>query len=239
MISPFHILIASLMLNGFFVLVVAFCPMCVRLALARIMGKGLVIKLTKNRKLTIEKASKELEFYKTNDGLYEYEPEDIFTFNGCQSGLWYESYSKAADVEKVALITRLKKMGFDTATKLNNFLSIPTEQFEADNRQDLADIQQELNEDGYILDHLTIIRLRDLFGYIKARNPAALKGFVEREVHKERLKQNNPLANYFPYVIGAAVLIFALGVGYKMISTGDASGAANTASAAANAVSIR
>jgi len=234
-----YVLIGSLVFNGVFVILYAFYPGALKLALARLMGKKLVITLGKDRVLRFKAASKVGEFFKTKDSIYEMEPEDALSYNGCAGGLWYESYNRAANPDVLPYITHLKKAGFDTVNDVNLLLSSNEEDLlKEEGGEELVKLKKKL-EDGYILKVAEVIRLRDLYGYLKARNPMAIQGYTEREVAKERYKHNNPLQQYFPYAVMAAIIIFALAIGANMMETGAGSGVGNALEGATSSMTIK
>lgn len=240
MISTLYLFYLSLALNLIFFIIYVNCPYATRLAIAKIRGKYLVLKWSKQAKLIPEPAWKEGEFLVSKSGSYETEPEDMCSFNGCRSAIFYESYNRSVNPKVLPFITMLKrKYGLETKNQLQTFLSIPLEKLLEDGREDLAQIQANLKDDqAFIVDDIAVIRPRDMYGYMKARNPFAVKSEIERKVHIERMKLKNVLQDYMKYIIPVIVLMMGAVLAFKMLGDGDASGAASTASTAGSTISL-
>ena len=241
MISLQYIFYLSLALNLIFIIIYLNCPYALRLAIAKIRGQYLILKWSKQAKLIPEPAWKEGEFLASKSGNYETEPEDMFSFNGCRSALFYESYNRSINPEALQYITLLKrKYGLNTKNELQVFLSVPREKLVADGREDLALIQDKIkNDESFILDDIAVIRPRDLYGYMKARNPFAVKSEIERKVHIERMKLKNALQDYMKYIIPIVVLMVGAVLAFKMLGNGDAGGASSVGSGTAAALGVK
>jgi len=240
MISMLYIFYLSLAINLVFLIIYVNCPYALRLAIAKIRGQYLILRWSKQAKLIPEPAWKEGEFLVSKSGNYETEPEDMCSFNGCRSAIFYESYNRSVNPEVMQFITTLKrKYGLNTKNELDIFLKVPREKLVADGREDLAKIQDKIkNEEDFILDDLAVIRPRDLYGYMKARNPFAVKSEIERKVHIERMKLKNALQDYMKYIIPIIALLFGGAIVLQYMGNGDASGAAGAASGTAAAIGI-
>lgn len=241
MISMQYIFYTSIAVNLLLFIIILNCPYAIRLAIAKIRGQYLILKWSKQGKLIPEPAWKEGEFIASKSGNYETEPEDIVSFNGCRSAIFYESYNRSVNPKVLQFMTMLKrKHGLTTKNQLATFLSIPQEKLLEDGREDLAMIQANIKEDHeFILDDVAVIRPRDMYGYMKARNPFAVKSEIERKVHIERMKLKNALQDYMKYVIPVIVLMMGGVLAFKMLGDGDATGAASTASSTGQAIGIQ
>jgi|GEM_PF-5667875 len=241
MISMVYLFYTSIALNLIFVIIYVNCPYATRLAIAKIRGQYLILRWSKQGKLIPEPAWKEGEFIVSKSGNYETEPEDMCSFNGCRSAIFYESYNRSINPKVLSFITMLKRQyGLTTKNDLLTFLSIPREKLLEDKREDLAVIQANLKDDKeFIIDHVAVIRPRDMYGYMKARNPFAVKSEIERKVHIERMKLKNALQDYMKYIIPVIVLMMGAVLSFKMLGDGDASGAASTASGTASSIGIK
>ena len=208
------VLCESLILGGVLILTCAGYPGWIKIAISKIKGRRYVITLTKDNALKIRGAEEVEGVYKTQNGVYELEPEDAFQFNGTRAALWYSPYNRAVEAQIMPLLRDLKRFGIDTAAQLKYYSETPIEQITQDFGEQAAEIGTTIqNYPGKILQEIEVIRISDLKNYLESRSPAAENGIIERYVGIERRKLQNPLksGNMIMMVIMAALLGLAFG----------------------------
>lgn len=217
MIRIIDVLFLSMLFNAFALFIFILYPGAIKLAIAKFRKKNYCVILDADRVLHIDPANKDIGCYRNKNGVYEFSPDDIFSYNGVSSGLWYEAYNKAANPKVSIIITELKKMGVKSKAVLAKLANTKIETLDKDVQKIATDVQDNM---GWILEPRVIVRLQDLFGYMQTRNPMIVEAMIEREVQKERYKQNNPIINLMPYVLMFLMLMLGAVVIFKFMGTG-------------------
>lgn len=231
-------LLESLVMGFLFLLTFMGFPQWIKIALSRIKGKQYIIKLTRDNALIIQGAREIEGVYKTPNGIYELEPEDTFSFNGCTAGLWFAPYNRAVYAKVMPLLQDLKKAGIDNYGQLMYFYNTSIEEIREKSGEKAAETAQIIQSyEGRILQDLEVIRISDLKNFLESRSPSAENGIIERYVNIERRKLGNPLknSNVVMFIVMAALLGLCLGYIMHGSGTGAEHPALNAMSNAANA----
>lgn len=233
----FLLLIESVLLGALLLFTFMGFPAWIKIALARVKGKQYVFKVTRDNVLSIQGATETEGIYKTDNGAYELEPEDSFTFNGSTGALWYAPYNQAVLMRVMPLLRDLKRFGISHYGQLIYFYNTPVDKIREELGEAEAAKAQILQEyEGSILQDLEVIRIPDLKNFLESRSPAAENGIIERYVNIERRKLGNPLknSNVILFIILAGLL--GLCVGYIMAGHAGDSTAINSLTAASGSL---
>lgn len=226
-----EILLISLFLNFIFFLIFALAPQSFTLAMARLWERGLILEVGRDRKIRIKAGRKDINSFRTKEGIYEYDPQDIYLLNGCPAGIWFEGYAKAVRPEVISVISKLKKYGIKTRNQLYALLSMDEKQL-AEYAKSIGDNPTLINlvndiKSGFLLDQLEYIKPDDVIDYLSAENPITLKAIVEREVEKERRKYRDSftasMAKIMPWVLAFMMVLIGGVIAWKILATGSVS----------------
>lgn len=229
-------LLESLILAFLFLLTFMGYPRWIRIALSRIRGNQYVIKLTRDNALIIQGAHEVEGVYKTPTGVYELEPEDTFSFNGCTAALWFAPYNRAVYAKVMPLLQDLKKAGIDNYGQLMYFYNTSIDEIRKNSGEKAAETAEIIQSyEGRVLQDLEVIRISDLKNFLESRSPSAENGIIERYVNIERRKLGNPLknSNVVMFIVMAALLGLCLGYIMHGSGTGTEHPALNAMSNAA------
>lgn len=197
-------------------------PGWIKMALARIRGKQYLVKLTRDNALIFEGAREEEGVYKTENGVYELEPEETFTFNGSSGALFYAPYNRSVNSKVMPLLRDLKKAGISTYSQLMYYYQTPLEVLKEQGGEEAETIGKTIQSyEGKILQELEVIKISDLKNYLESRSPAAENGIIERYISIERRKLGNPLKNSNMILMLIMAGLLGLAFGYLMGGSGD------------------
>ena len=234
-----NILVISGILNIFFIMGTIMFPQWLRIAFS----KSLMIVIRNDRVVDIVKAKFDAGAFRNKSyGLFKPEPEDIVIFNKKPCIIAYSPYSKPVRAKIMPLLRKLKELGLETYDDLRMALWVArNKHFLKANGGGLSEEQLKLKEQlenipkkyheaanlleqfdggGYILNTIEVVRLSDLVNYIDEEKPLILEGMVEREVTKERRKMRSPISSLMPYVIMFLIIIIGAAIAWKIVASG-------------------
>jgi len=229
-ITPFHVFMISIGLNILFVFIFALYPGAINIAIAKLLGRGYIIELGKDRKIRIKSGKKDINSFRTKEGIYEYEFEDIYLFNGSPAGVWFEAYNKAIRPKVMPLLRDLRKLGIKTYDEFKFIMTAPLEEIKkvlsSHPDPEALELVKKIRDEEWLLDSVEYIKADALLDFLEEKNPITEKAIIEREIEKERRKYRNTILNMMPYVILFLMIIFGVIIAWKLLMVSTGGGAA-------------
>ncbi len=226
MVNMWYVFFTSVGLNIFFLFLIALYPGSVNVAINRLLGRGYIFELGKDRKIRIKGGKKDVNSFLTKDGIYEFEFEDIYTFNGQPAGVWFEAYNKAIRPKVMPILAQLKKMGIKTYDDLHFLVKAPLEEVKkvaakmTNPGTKLVELAEMLRKESWILNAIEYIKVDALLDFLDEKNPITERAVIERKVQQERRKMRNSFGEVMKWVIAAMIIIFGSVIAYKMFIAG-------------------
>jgi len=100
---------------------------------------------------------------------------------------------------------------------------------------DYRDIRNTFRSDRYLLDDM-VISPTAVIDYLEERNPLLLEAEIQIENDKVRRKMQNAAYDMAKWAVPFSMIIIAGVIAWKMLTSGDAGGAAQAVNAASNSV---